>query len=461
MFIEKPIELPFTPAQLVLRWPLLQPLIALGSSAENSIHARWSIVARPARVLRASGSTVVDATREIDTTPRCETSSSLPFIGGWIGFIGFEAGSVFEPTMLRGHECSNSNSNTMSNYGDLWFARCDGALVHDGHNHSWHVVGDSNEVAALEHIVTNELSESEIGSLESSPIEPLVSDQEFSDAIRRTIDLIHQGDIFQSNISRPFVSRVRGNVRRLGAAAISRARYGAHLELGEGQFVISASPELFLSINPSTRSVQSRPIKGTRPSGADQGQFERDEKERAELHMIVDLMRNDLARLCEPRSIRVTSSRHLEIHPTILHGVAEVCGIALPHTGLEEVLRCTFPPGSVSGAPKIRAVQVIHEMESHARGPYCGAIGFISDCGRMELSVAIRTALLQGTGTPDQFTGTLQYWAGCGVVAESTPHGETAESHHKTAILELLLAESATAPQPQVSPTHSAPCVPA
>jgi anthranilate/para-aminobenzoate synthase component I len=145
-------------------------------------------------------------------------------------------------------------------------------------------------------------------------------------------------------------------------------------------------------------------------------------KDAAELHMIVDLMRNDLGRACMPGTVRVTSPRELERHETVHHAAAEIRGTLRPGTGLVDLLRATFPPGSVTGAPKVRAMQVIDELEPSARGPYCGAIGLASP-GRIALNVAIRTIALAG----------------------ADPRQEHEESLHKSAVLvRTALAVNAT-----------------
>jgi para-aminobenzoate synthetase component 1 len=190
------------------------------------------------------------------------------------------------------------------------------------------------------------------------------------------------------------------------------------------------SPELFLHLDREGRVV-TRPIKGTRPAGADPAEFLGSAKDAAELHMIVDLMRNDLARACRPGSVRVRQARAAEPHATVLHGVAEIEGELRPEATLGELLAATFPPGSITGAPKVRAMQVIRELESFDRGPYCGAIGLLGADGSLSLNVAIRTATLRGS--PQAWR--VRYAAGCGVVSDSDPAEEVRETHAKAAVL--------------------------
>jgi para-aminobenzoate synthetase component 1 len=149
-------------------------------------------------------------------------------------------------------------------------------------------------------------------------------------------------------------------------------------------------------------------------------QLRRSEKDQAELNMIVDLERNDLGRVCEVGSVRVTQLRTIEDHPTVYHGVATVEGILRAEVGLVNLLRATFPGGSVTGAPKIRAMEIIDELEPTRRGAYCGAIGWIGPGGAMELNVAIRTMMAKG--------GRIHVPVGGGIVADSEPEGEYAET---------------------------------
>ncbi len=163
-----------------------------------------------------------------------------------------------------------------------------------------------------------------------------------------------------------------------------------------------------------------RPIKGTRPLAPGmEDELRRSIKDQAELHMIIDLERNDLGRVCETGSVRVTQPRVIEAHPTVYHGVASVEGVLRREIDLPALLKATFPGGSITGAPKIRAMQIIDELEPVARGPYCGAVGTIS-AGRIELNVAIRTMVIQ--------RGTAHLSVGGGIVADSSPAPEYDET---------------------------------
>ena len=152
--------------------------------------------------------------------------------------------------------------------------------------------------------------------------------------------------------------------------------------------------------------------------------------------MIVDLMRNDLGRIAEIGSVSVVEGRVLETHRTVHHGVAEIRARIAPHTSWLDLISSTFPPGSVTGAPKVRAMQIIHELESAPRDFYCGALGFFARSGHAALNVAIRTAQVGPMNT--EGGRRVEYHAGCGIVVESDPATEVAETHAKTRALEQL-----------------------
>jgi anthranilate/para-aminobenzoate synthase component I len=301
----------------------------------------------------------------------------------------------------------------------------------------------SAEAAALVAAISERIERGErdecnavISSLESD-----ITRAEFESMVARAVELIHAGDIFQANIAQRFSAHWQGSPRAILRAAMhaGRPRYGAYLET-KSHALVSMSPELFIEVDRLAGRVITRPIKGTRAFHEDPRELLASGKDAAELHMIVDLMRNDLGRIALPGGVRVTASRKVESHETVHHCVAEIEAILRPNLSVVEMLRATFPPGSITGAPKVRAMQVIDELEPVARGPYCGTVGLISPTA-VTLNVAIRTIALHRT---DADSGTLRYSAGCGIVAESQPRHEYEESLHKCAVL-LRTAHALTA----------------
>jgi para-aminobenzoate synthetase component I len=263
--------------------------------------------------------------------------------------------------------------------------------------------------------------------------EPQMSRADYVRLVRRAQAYIAAGDIYQVNLSYPWLAPWPRGLEPLAfyerLCAASPAPHAAYLDLG-GTQVFSASPECFLKL--SGRRIVTRPIKGTRPRGTDSRtdadlalELERSPKERAELVMITDLERNDLGQVCEYGSVRVTEMLGLESHPQVHHLVSTVEGTlrgGIDH--LDAFLAC-FPGGSISGAPKKRALEIIRELEPHDRGLYTGAIGCFGFNGESEFSIAIRTAWRNGD--------LVQFHTGAGIVADSVPELEYEETRHKAA----------------------------
>ena len=260
----------------------------------------------------------------------------------------------------------------------------------------------------------------------------------YVNAVRRAIEYVHAGDIFQVNISQRLLLplgasplEVYGRLRRGNPAP-----YAGYFHTGE-VVIASCSPEQFLTL--SGREVVTRPIKGTRPRGytpeADsygrEALFE-SEKDRAENVMIVDLLRNDLSRVAKPGTVTVPRLFEIEGYPTVHHLVSEVRGELRDGLRAMDLLRAAFPGGSVTGAPKVRAMEIIQELEPTARGPYCGSLGWISFHGDLGLNILIRTVTIA--------RGWLQFPVGGGVVALSNPDVEYQETLHKAnGILRALM----------------------
>jgi anthranilate/para-aminobenzoate synthase component I len=257
------------------------------------------------------------------------------------------------------------------------------------------------------------------------------------------------GEVYQVNLAHTLMGSFAGEPLALfGAMARGmRPRHGVHVETAHGgvrRGVLSASPELFLAVEGGR--VVTRPMKGTRRvATAGEAGWARAEaelkgsaKDAAELDMIVDLMRNDLGRVARRGSVRVEDARMLERHAgALVQGVATVSAEVGDGCTMAGVLAATFPPGSVTGAPKVRAVQLIRALEDRPRGPYCGAAGWVDDLGRAQLNVAIRTALVTMTGGIE---GEVCYPVGAGIVADSDPRAEWRETLDKGAWLRALAA---------------------
>ncbi len=430
--------------------------------------ARYSILGcRPFRVMQSSGRHILlrDATgeRRTEEDPFREMRRLLseykfpahpetPFLGGAVGYLGYDLCHFIEH--LPRHTVADIP------LPELHLAFHDAAIVYDLQEQRAWAVGcaaggrDATRAAGelAERLTERAPRDESVPSCrgkaclapttESSALLGEMrcnfSRDEYLRALARCIEYIGAGDIFQVNLSRRFEApcalppwELYLRLRRINPAPMA-----AYLDLGEGRAVVSASPERFLSLQ--GRRVETRPIKGTRPRGAsaqeDRALAEellRSGKDNAELAMIVDLERNDLGRVCSYGTVRVEEARRLESYPTVHHLVATVSGELHARHDRVDLLRATFPGGSITGAPKVRAMQIIDELEPTARSVYTGAVGFLGFDGAMDLSIAIRTILAA--------QGKVWLQAGGGIVADSRPEAEFDETTQKAqALLEAL-----------------------
>jgi para-aminobenzoate synthetase component I len=264
---------------------------------------------------------------------------------------------------------------------------------------------------------------------------------DYLEAVARVREYIFAGDTFQANLSQrfeaPFTESAWTFYRTL--RRVNPAPFGAFFDV-PGAPVLSTSPERFLRVS-AAGEVETRPIKGTRARGvgpehdAALGQaLTESAKDRAENLMIVDLMRNDLSRVCAPGSVRASELFALERYATVHHLVSTVVGSLAPGFDAFDLLRAAFPGGSITGAPKLRAMEIIAELEPSRRGVYCGSLGYWSTTGEMDTSIAIRTAVVRD--------GRIYFSAGGGIVADSDPEQEYQETLDKVrSMIDALAAE--------------------
>jgi para-aminobenzoate synthetase component 1 len=249
---------------------------------------------------------------------------------------------------------------------------------------------------------------------------------------------IYDGDVYQINFSQRFESQYLARPIDLfhWQNRYNPSPYSAYIDAGNFQ-IVSASPEMFITVN--DRIISTKPIKGTRKRFDDtkpEAKTLNDEnfkqllnsaKEKAELNMIIDLERNDIARLCKPGTRIVSQPRTIETCPSVYHAVATISGELRDNVNLCDILKATFPGGSITGAPKIRAMQIINEIEPTARGIYTGSIGFIGIDGSICLNIAIRTVIIKNN---------MAYvHAGGGIVADSDAQAEYDETLTKARAL--------------------------
>jgi len=266
------------------------------------------------------------------------------------------------------------------------------------------------------------------------------SRSEYEAVVQRVVDYILAGDIFQANLSQRFAAPLAPDMNTFGLYRrlrdLNPAPFAAFLRFDDVE-IVSASPERFLSLRGNR--VETCPIKGTRPRGrtveedrALADELLASEKDRAENVMIVDLLRNDLSRVCRDSSVDVRGLCELESFATVHHLVSTVVGALQPGLTAVDLLAACFPGGSITGAPKIRAMEIIAELEPTRRGPYCGSVGYIGFDGCMDTSIVIRTYAMRN--------GRVTFQAGGGIVADSTPAAEYAETLAKARALIAALS---------------------
>lgn len=399
---------------------------------------RYDILAAdPLDVLRLSASDAAQAVplmRQLLGKPRSAGDSAVPFCGGLLGFLSYDLGRAWQglPVSPAGEVVD-----------DLFAGLYDWALVVDHQQRSATLAGMG--LGGKTRSNWESLCDRFMHPRPGQPVAPVageitdmgLSPTRYAAAFARIQRYIRDGDIYQVNFTHRFSARSQADpwdiYRRL--RCISPAPYGAYLDLGDYQ-VLSNSPEQFLSLRDGR--VETRPIKGTRPRGASaqhDAQLRADlavhPKDRAENLMIVDLLRNDIGRVCRPGSIEVPELFAVESYATVHHLVSTVAGWLDKDRDAFDLLEACFPGGSITGAPKRRAMQIIDELEPGHRQVYCGSVFRLGHDGNLDSSVSIRTLLQRGES--------LRYWAGGGIVADSQCQDEYQESLDKAAAFLRLL----------------------
>ncbi len=448
---------PRHPAHALASWPRDVPLAALVS--DDAAHVPCTFLAEPSglwtwdtdrgwRTRRGDETFAfahldpLDAISELARIPR-EPGAETAAAGGWMLAISYALGPLIEPA--AGRPRAAAARAAPDPWPTLVVARIDRSVAYDHAARCW-AGGRSSGPSPVG---------AETPSWSLTP-PGMAGRDAYTRAVARVLEYIRAGDVYQVNLTHRLRAAFAGSARGLAAELFAAARpwHGGYIEFDDDdtrRAVISASPELFLDADLRTGEVRTRPMKGTRPACADPEELRAAEKDRAELDMITDLMRNDLGRVCAPGSIRVESPREIERHASgVLQATSSVAGRLRAGVGAGELLGATFPPGSVTGVPKIRAMQIIDELETSPRGPYCGAMGFLSDAGRLRLNVAIRTALVSGApgpaGLDDMSDATLELGVGAGIVADSEPDAEWRESLDKARFVLDLAEHRAPAP---------------
>ena len=364
-------------------------------------------------------------TLHAERPPVDDGRARLPFAGGLVGLIGYDAALPLHGLAGRADP-----------------AGAPAALVHD---YPWAVLQDRARreawlvarpgvAPALRRDLLARLAADDPGCRATfrldHPFRPNRDEAAYRCAFEQVQAWIRAGDCYQVNLALRFTASFRGDP--LEAYAMLRrgssAPFGAYVPLGEGRALLSCSPERFLAVDRGV--VTTEPIKGTRPRGADAArdgaiaaELAASTKDRAENLMIVDLLRNDLGRNCRPGSIRVQELFALRSFPQVHHLVSTIRGELAPQHSPVALLRDSLPGGSITGAPKRRAMEIIHGLELSPRQAYCGSVFYLDDAARMDSSILIRSLLAQD--------GQLHCWGGGGIVADSACEAEHREIYDK------------------------------
>lgn len=433
--------------------------VLLDSGASGELPGRYDIMAAdPGITLITRGEATEIARRDGSRETRTDDPFTLvrrelgevapaahgfAFAGGAIGYFGYDLGRRLEalPAIAVADE----------DIPDMAVGIYDWAIVTDHERRQTRLLGADRDPRTRERWAELHARLAELPA--AAAREPLVvagraqanlDAESYRARLQRILAYLRAGDCYQVNFAQRFTVPASGDAwpayRRM--RSVNPAPFGAWLGHPDVQ-VLSASPERFLRVDAEGR-VETRPIKGTRPRAHDPvrdrelaDELMGSAKDRAENVMIVDLLRNDLGRVCRPGSVRVPRLFALESFPTVHHLVSTVTGTLAADMHALDLLRACFPGGSITGAPKIRAMEIIDELEPNRRGVYCGSIGYVGFDGAMDTNIAIRTLTRAG--------GRARFWAGGGIVIDSDPEQEYQESFDKAASMLALLEEIAAA----------------
>ena len=435
--------------------------VFLESASSEHIDSNWSIFsAEPIATLTESNNNALfhdlttNAKIEMGTDPLAaqlqirqqlfheETTNDFPFTGGVIAAYHYEMGELFE-------RVNKDQQNVGLNLGPYHCGFYDWAILYNLKQKQYYLLQQSTK--NIEQNVTSlwqeryewleNLSKKTPNDVESFSLSeewvPNYSEEEYKQSFNKIQNYILSGDCYQVNLAQRFQANYNGNEYQAYLALLkeNKAPFAAFIRLPE-QVIISVSPERFLQLK--GHQVQTKPIKGTMPRSQDAQQdlaniqqLLNSEKDQAENLMIVDLLRNDIGRVCKPGTVKVPSLFNIESFPAVHHLVSTVTGQLGAQYSCEDLLRACFPGGSITGAPKIRSMEIISELEKFEREIYCGSIAYINGNGDMDSSITIRTLVCQNNK--------IYCWAGGGIVADSNVESEYKECFDKVSkILPIL-----------------------
>lgn len=453
-----------TPVSVLSRFCRRQNAFLLESAEGGEQWGRYSFIGVDPQIMfeidhrRPDANRLLDGLRAIYKNVRPAPAPGLPrFIGGGIGFISYEASSEFE--RLPPPKSCGANITPFSR-----FLRVDKLIVFDNLRHTIQIVACSRpdkagspeeafsaaraEIDEIEKILRQphvQLEESKYPRPEfSANMQP----DEYCAMVKKAKEYIFTGDIIQAVLSQRFSAQTPVPPLDIYRALrlLNPSPYMYFLKIGD-YCLVGSSPETMVRLTGSR--IELRPIAGTKPRGATEQEDRRladdllsDEKEKAEHIMLVDLGRNDVGRVAETGSVQVRDYMTIERYSHVMHIVSHVEGILRKNCDAADVLKATFPAGTLSGAPKIRAMEIISELEPGPRGAYGGAVGYIGYDGSMDLAITIRT--IEALNEPGNAgTSMVSVQAGAGIVYNSEPRREFEETCHKAEAMKAAVALAA------------------
>lgn len=355
----------------------------------------------------------------------------LPFNTGALGYFSYDLGRRFEQLPKQAKKDIAMPEMAVGLYNQ--------AVIFDNTNKQYYLVcaeeKRSQLTALIQQAVNTHLLPLEVAPFQlSTPWHSNISQREYQAKFQQIQDYLLSGDCYQINLTQRFNSIYQGDEfdAYLALREANQAPFSAFLRF-DNLAILSISPERFLRLK--SEQVQSKPIKGTLPRGITPEEDRKHAqtltssvKDKAENLMIVDLLRNDISKVCQPGSVKVPALFAVESFPAVHHLVSTVIGEIAPQYDATDLIRAAFPGGSITGAPKIRAMEIIEELEPNRRSIYCGSIGYISTCGNMDTSITIRTLVCQKQNDEPNI---IHCWAGGGIVADSQVDAEYQESFDK------------------------------
>lgn len=367
----------------------------------------------------------------------------LPFLGGALGYFAYDLGRRFESLPTQAIKDINVPDMSVGIYSQ--------AIIYDHKQKQYLLICPETERINIEEAIETKLSLANNKSTQQnfslkSSWQSNINKVSYQNKFNQVQDYLLSGDCYQINLAQRFSAEYQGN-EFLAYCALRKennAPFSAFMRF-DNSAILSLSPERFIQL--SKGKVQSKPIKGTMPRSKNTEQdknnaniLKQSSKDRAENVMIVDLLRNDISKVCKPNTVKVPTLFDIESFPAVHHLVSTVEGQLLDKYNANDLLREAFPGGSITGAPKIRAMEIIEQLEPHRRSVYCGSVGYISSCGRMDTSITIRTLVCETSHTAST-SNKIYCWAGGGLVADSTVDSEYQETYDKVEKILPILSQ--------------------